>query len=174
MGVVISCFVDRKGALSLTDCANGNPHLEYLRLEFNFDLERRNIADFSEGHWPFATEQKDYKLVSEFFDQLVGTPEKLMEFAKTGHLSKASLTALLEPKIRKLFLSTCAIVEKSFTENCGASGSPCLEDGCAFEGTDETCLNAILLSEGKCLKVCVDLWVNEFKYPENRIEVWRK
>ena len=108
-----------------------------------------------------------------FFDQIVGTPEKLMEFVKTARLSKVSLAALLQPEKRQAFLGMCAVIEKEATDNCGISGSPCLEDGCAFDGTDEVCLNATLLSEGKCLRACTDVWVEMFENPKSRIEAWR-
>lgn len=114
------------------------------------------------------------RVAQDYFDQLVGTPEKLMDFAIKSNLDKATLASLLEPRIRKHFLNTCAVLEKEATDNCGAGGNTCLEDGCAFEGTDETCLNAVLLSEGKCLRECVNVWANKFRYPENRIEIWRK
>lgn len=105
--------------------------------------------------------------------ETIDSPEKLMEFVKTVHLSKASLAALLKPESQQAFLGACAVIEKEATDKCGSSGDPCLEDGCAFEGTNEVCLNAVLLSEEKCLRACTDVWVKIFENPENRIDVWR-
>jgi len=97
-----------------------------------------------------------------------------MEFVRKGNLDKASLASLLEPKIRKTFLlDICAVLEKDATNKCKNSGDTCLEDGCAFDGTDEVCLNAVLMSEGKCLKLCIDAWIYIFTSSENRIRVWR-
>ncbi len=86
-------------------------------LKFGFDLEFRRLNPFLFG--PFSVELRHDAVARNFFDQLVGTPEKLIEFVRKNQLSKTSLTALLEPRIRIMFLSVCAILEKDTTkEKC--------------------------------------------------------
>jgi len=167
MAVTISCFITMDYQVFTDPTEMDKSQCR----KYEFDLESRltiNNLNSSQRTVVFFLAAQD------FFDRLVGTPEKLMEFAKRGQLSKASLGALLEPRLRKLFLKVCADLEKLATERCGAKRDPCLEDGCAFTETDETCLNAVLISEGKCLEDCVDAWIGVFQYPKNRIEVWRK
>ena len=178
MGIIISCFVNQDKRVFIAPTMDKNQCLEY-----KYDLESRKmfntnlVAPLARGSllpsWMTHVWMYDGVAV-DFFDQLVGTPEKLIEFVKKGGLDKASLTALIDPKCRKIFLNGCVVIEKGATIDCATRKDPCLADGCAFEGTDEVCLNAVLLSEGKCLKDCINFWVAMFEYPENRIEVWRK
>jgi hypothetical protein len=165
----LACFVTEDYRLAI----EGKDDKE-LGLEYAFDLETRQMLFVGKSQPAVTRELRHDAVARNYFDQLVGTPEKLIEFAGQDRLSKASLTALLEPRIRGTFLKVCEIYERAATIACGSSGDSCLEDGCAFEGTDETCLNAILLKGGKCLKECVDIWAFKFRDSENRIEVWRR
>jgi len=158
----IPCFINNDGK-AILGCGVGADR----RPEYWFDLEQRQIVSSHKSFWD------DYNTAYIFFNRLMGTPKKLMEFAKKGQLNKVSLAVLLKLEYRQEFLGACALIEKEATDKCGAIKDPCLEDGCAFEGTDETCLNAVLLSEGKCLKACTDVWIAIFQYPQNRIETWR-
>ncbi len=164
----ISCFVSKDYRIVAND--KKDQSREY---EFYLEIRRLRIKDYLSIH-PFPVEFRHDAVARNFFDERVGTPEKLMEFVKTAHLSKAELAKLLVPEIRQMFLNVCAILEKEATDRCGSSGEPCLEDGCAFEGTNEVCLNAVLLSEGKCLKACIDIWISKFEDPKNRIDIWRR
>jgi hypothetical protein len=165
----LACFVTEDYRLAV----EGGDDKE-LGLEYVFDLETRQMLFVGKPQPSFTRELRHDAVARNYFDQLVGTPEKLIEFAGQGGLSKALLTSLLEPRIRGTFRKVCEIYERAVTVACGSGGDPCLEDGCAFEGTDETCLNAILLKGGKCLKDCVDVWALKFRDSENRIDVWRR
>ncbi len=151
MSATISCFVTKNEQV-LTDSAGVDKN---QCLEYKFDLECRILTyvnfvpdqgsllpSWMQHLWMYDRVAQDY------FDQLVGTPEKLIEFAKKGQLSEASLTTLLERRIRKMFISVCEILEKS--------------------------ADLTLSEREECFKTCVDIWVDKFRYPENRIEVWRK
>jgi hypothetical protein len=100
----------------------------------------------------------------------LGSPERLMRFAKAGHLSKFTLASLLEPDSRHRFLEACAALEKRFTEEC-AQGESCLEDGCAMDG--DVCLQAVLKGGSTFRKACAAEWIRMFKSAGNRIEAWR-
>ncbi len=178
MGATIPCFITKNGQV-FSDLKSVKD--DYC-LEYIFNLENRNfyynalrctsgqndvVPSWAQHLWMYDI------VANDFFDNIVGTPEKLMDFALKGNLDKASLVSLLEPRIRKIFLDICAVLEKEATDRCKNSGDPCLEDGCAFEGTDDVCLNAVLMSEGKCLKLCIEAWICIFTSPEDRIKVWR-
>ncbi len=165
------CFVTPDYQLALNP---NDTRYEDFCLEYIFDLENRQMCYVGKPEPELVRELRHDAVARNYFDSIVGTPEKLMEFARKDGLSKAAMTALLDPGIRQAFLTLCTIFEKGATGECGANRDPCLESGCAFEGTDETCLNAILLSQGKCLRECVDVWAYKFQDPANRIEIWRK
>ncbi|GEM_PF-3235764 len=172
MAITVSCFVSQ--GCSLFESKEIKDWLKTQCLEYQFDLELRRVFDVvMPSQYKFLAEASHLQAACHFFDKFFGTPEKLIEFTKTGQLSKIELARLLNPDMRQTFLTVCGIIEKEATDKCGSSGNSCLEDGCAFEGTDETCLNAILLSEGKCLRACTDVWVKLFENPNNRIPIWR-
>jgi hypothetical protein len=70
---------------------------------------------------------------------------------------KRSLTDLLDPDQKPTFLATCAAIEKRFTEECTASGDPCLESGCAVAG--DTCLDPLLRSAGEYRRAFCAEWL---------------
>ncbi len=174
MATTFSCFVAKNYQVFLEKGAEDNERLEY---QFNLETRGREwTADRNSkpSMIPWIPNLWYDREADRFFHLVAGSPEKLMCFVRDGHLSKTSLGVLLIPEARQRFFALCAVIEKDVTTDCGASGDPCLEDGCAFKETDEVCLNAILLSEGKCLKSCIDLWIGMFQNHENRIEVWKK
>ena len=77
--------------------------------------------------------------------------------AREGRLSKDTLAGLLEGKSRSEFLAACAQIEKRFTEECTATGDPCLDSGCALEG--EICLQPLLQDESAYLKALGAEWI---------------
>lgn len=95
-------------------------------------------------------------------------PERLAKLAVEGRVSKAALAALLATDVRSTFLAACAAAEKRFTEECTASGDPCLESGCALEG--ETCLQPLLRAGDAYYEACADEWVKLFADPRNRVD----
>lgn len=173
MEVTASCFVAKDGAVVI----GGKSFDENMRsrcLEYQFNLERRYISRVvMPSQDKFLAELFHYLKAWRFFHDCFGTPEKLIKFVKTAYWGKAELATLLDPSVRQMFLKVCGILEKEVTTKCESRGDPCLESGCSFEGTDEVCLNAVLLSEEEYLRVCVDIWISKFEKPENRIPTWR-
>lgn len=169
MDTTISCFVAKNGRVVVDNKIENVSKNQFFEYEFDLEFRRFRLIYYPKV---YIIESMHRSAARNHFDQLVGTPEKLMKFAREAKFSKDGLARLLVSEIRPSFLSVCAVLEKEATNKCGSS-DPCLEDGCAFEGTDEVCLNAVLLSEGKCLKACTDVWINNFKNPENRIEIWK-
>jgi hypothetical protein len=102
---------------------------------------------------------------------LIGTPEQLIRFAKDGRVPKAVLASALTPEKRRMFLDTCAGIERELTEKCTAKQDPCLESGCALEG--EVCLEAVLRAGDGYCKACAASWLAVFADPNNRLEAWR-
>lgn len=170
MGMTLSCFVAKNGREVRGGWVGGTVDGQYFEFEFDLEFRRSRLTYLPKSA---LMESMHWMAANVFFDLRVGTPERLMKFVETAHLSKAELAKLLIPEVGQTFLTVCAVLEKEATDKCGANNDPCLESGCAFEGTDDVCLNAVLLSEGKCLKDCTDIWVKTFENPENRIEIWR-
>jgi hypothetical protein len=103
-------------------------------------------------------------------DAQLETPEHLIELAENGELSKQALVGLLAVNKRQAFLDACAAVEKQYTDECAASGSPCLEGGCAVQG--EMCLQPLLRAEVDYHKACGRVWLTLFADPRNRVTSW--
>jgi hypothetical protein len=101
----------------------------------------------------------------------IGTPEHLIAVARQGRLPKEVLVQFLAIDKRPVYLDACGAIEKRYTEECAATGDPCLEGGCAVEG--EICLQPILRAGLDYLKGCGDEWVKLFADPRNRVEAWR-
>jgi hypothetical protein len=102
----------------------------------------------------------------------VSTPEQLIELAQKGGMTKQVLVRFLALGKRQRYLDACAALEKRYTDECAASGSPCLEGGCAVEG--ETCLEPVLRADHDYLKACGNLWAKLFTDPRNRADdCWR-
>jgi hypothetical protein len=99
------------------------------------------------------------------------TPEQLMERAAEGRFTKDELARLLAIDHRRAFLDACARVEKQFTEDCAASGEPCLESGCSVGG--EICLQPLLHAGSGYYKACAAEWLPIFRDPKNRADAPR-
>ncbi len=104
----------------------------------------------------------------------VGTPEHIIEMARQGRLSKQALARFLAPDAQKGYLQTCAAIEKRLTEACGASGDPCLESGCAFEGQDEMCLQPLINAGLSYYQACGEAFAKVFADPRNRSSAWER
>lgn len=98
------------------------------------------------------------------------TPEQLVRYATDGRLTKHALATLLTPRSRDEFLAACEVIEKKYTEECTATGDPCLESGCSLEG--EVCLQPLLRAGTEYHKACGEAWSTFFADPKNRAEVW--
>ena len=79
-----------------------------------------------------------------YWDQHVGSPDKLMTFAAEGRLTKQVLGSLLGADDALAYLDACSVIEQQYTADCAAKDDPCLESGCAVEG--EVCLEPLLQS----------------------------
>ena len=101
-------------------------------------------------------------------DQCTGTPEELMKLAEQGHLPKCVLAELLDIEHRHAYLDACAVIEKTYTEDCTATNDPCLESGCALEG--EICLQPLLGAGIEYHRACAAEWIKLFVDPRNRID----
>lgn len=112
MGATIFCFVTPDHNIDVDSTGHKD-----LRLEYVFDLENRQMYFVGRPGSAFMRELRHDAVARNYFDALVGTPEKLIEFARKGQLNKASLASLLDPRIRETFLSICAIVEKEDTDS---------------------------------------------------------
>jgi len=159
--VTIFCFVNKDGSVRFEDEKNG-----CLKYEFSLKTRMMTIE-------PLEVERslRQDAIARNHFDNLVGTPEKLMSFAQLGRLSKLELADLLSPEKKQAYLHVCAGVERALTETCTAKGEPCLENGCAVEG--EICLNALLESGEIYTVAYVSAWTYLFINPENRVSVWK-
>ena len=99
-------------------------------------------------------------------DDILDTPERLMDLATKGRLSKHALATFLAIQPRQAFLEACAAIEKKYTEQCAAANDPCLESGCSMDG--EVCLEPLARSGTEYHKACAAEWVKLFANRENR------
>lgn len=166
----IYCLVDaagrvylKDGAESYRDVATAYGLNDRECGAYRFDLTTRRLLS-DRGSTASAV------AVRAYLDARFGTPEKLIAFAQRGSVSKQTLASVLAPLNRQRYISACAAVEKRYTEDCTATGDPCLESGCAVEG--ETCLEPLMRAGIEYHKACAAEWIKEFQDPRNRIGAW--
>ena len=94
-----------------------------------------------------------------------------MRDATEGRLPKQALAALLALQPRQTFLTSCADIEKAYTNVCSTSGDPCLESGCSCEG--ETCLEPMLRAGVEYHRACGSRFASLFAVSANRDAAWR-
>jgi hypothetical protein len=100
--------------------------------------------------------------------------EQFMELAAQGQVPKDVLANMLEPASRRVYLETCAEIERRYTEACDATGDPCLESGCSMDHeAGEVCLQPLLRAESEYQKACATEWTKLFQDPKNRADSWR-
>jgi hypothetical protein len=110
------------------------------------------------------------RAVHAYWDQRVGSPDKLMTFAADGHLTKQVLGSLLGADDALAYLDACAAIERQYTADCAAKDDPCLESGCAVEG--EVCLEPLLRAGPEYQKACGAAWRIVFEDPRHRTRAW--
>ena len=171
---MIYCLVDPKGTLygdegadSFAAVAARNGLAESDCQTFRFDLATRQLLVDR------ATPAGE-RAVRSYFDEHVGTPERLMAFAEGGHLSKGVLVNLLATADRAAYLAACAALERQFTVACAGTGDTCLASGCSIDTeAGETCLQPLLNADAEYHKACGAEWSRLFRAPEHRIDTWR-
>ena len=153
-------------AASFAEVAREFGLLETECQEYRFDLSTRQLlVDRATPASAIA--------VQEDVGRHVGSPDRLMKFAKEGGLSKHALVNLLSIEQRQPYLEDCAQIERRYTEACIARNDPCLESGCSVEGEDEVCLQPLLNAGSEYHEACAAEWIKRFRVPANRIEAWR-
>ena len=174
MDGTIYCLVDTGGKVYGDDLAESHADLaahfalnESECQKYRFDVvDRRLLGDQ-------ATPPSTAVAAQAFLNQRVGTAERLMQFAGEGHLSKDVLARLLDVESRRPYLAACAAIERQYTEKCGCE-HPCLESGCSIDrAAGEACLQPLLHAGAEYQKACAAEWVDSFRSPQNRIDVWK-
>lgn len=80
--------------------------------------------------------------------------------ATEGRFDKFELEHLLPSELRPSFRDACARIEVRFTQECAATGDPCLDSGCSVVGDDhQACLQPLLRSDADYRKACGAEWV---------------
>jgi hypothetical protein len=165
----IYCLVDGSGKVYVKDGAVSHSEVaENFGLDahvcgnYRFDLAaRRLLVDR-------GTPAGD-RAARTYWDQQVGSPEKLMTFAEDGRLTKQVLGSLLDAHDVQAYLEACAVIEKQYTADCAAK-NPCLESGCAVDG--EICLEPLLSAGREYHKACGAAWSRLFEEPRHRSQAW--
>lgn len=166
----IYCLVDPRGHVYVKDGAASHSDvaasfgLDALQCgTYRYDLSaRRLLVDR-------GTPESD-RAARAYWDQQVGTPEKLMTFAAQGHLPKRVLGSLLDTDGARAYVAACTAIEKQYTVDCPAEGNTCLESGCALEG--EACLEPLMRAGAEYHKACGAAWSVLFGDPRHRIQAW--
>jgi hypothetical protein len=172
-GDSLYCLVDRRGTVHVTfsaesfaDVARQSGVSDSDCHLYSFDLTTRRLTAHR------ATPASAIAAQS-YFNQHLGTPERLMAFAEQGHLPKRALANLLSAEYRLPYLEACARIERRYTEACTASHDPCLESGCSVEGEDETCLQPLLNAGVEYYRDCASEWIKAFRTPAHRVDAWK-
>ena len=134
---------------------------------YRFDVvDRRLLTDRATPSTALAAQA--------FLNQRVGTAERLMQFAQEGHLSKDVLARLLDAESRRPYLDACAAIEREYTGECGGTNDTCLESGCSIDrAAGEACLQPLLNRSVEYHQACAAEWINLFRTPQHRIDVWK-
>lgn len=172
MESVIYCYVNAAGEVFVRDGAGSDDELaatagldESACTTYRFDLAlRRLLTD--------RGQDASDRAAREFVDTRLGTPEKLMAFAREGRLSKQTLANLLTHDERQRYLDACARIERMYTDDCAAKNDPCLASGCAVEG--EGCLEAVLNGGVGYQQACAADWIERFASRRHRVEAWQR
>jgi len=171
MDTHIYCLVDvggdvyvKDGALSHSEVAANFGLDAEVCDTYRFDLAtRRLLVDHGRPVSDLAAHA--------YWDEQVGSPEKLMTFAAAGRLTKQVLGSLLGPGDAQAYLDVCAVIERQYTADCTAKDDPCLESGCAVEG--EICLEPLLRADREYRRACGAAWKPLFEDPQHRAEAWK-
>jgi hypothetical protein len=166
----IYCLVDASGRVYVKDGAASHSEVaQHFGVDaeacdtYRFDLAARRLLVDRGGE---ASERAAFA----YWDQQLGSPEKLMTFASEGHLAKQVLGSLLSDDDAPGYLEACTIIEKRYTADCAATDDPCLESGCAAEG--EICLEPLLRAGRGYHRACAAAWRGLFENPQHRIQTW--
>lgn len=174
MDGTIYCLVDTGGKVYGDDISESYAELAaHFALNesdchtYRFDVvDRRLLTDRTTPSTALAAQA--------FLNQRVGTADRLMHFAEGGHLSKDVLARLLDVESRRPYLDACAAIERKYSEECGGKNDPCLESGCSIDcAAGEACLQPLLNHSVEYHKACAAEWINLFRTPEHRIDVWK-
>jgi hypothetical protein len=166
----IYCLVDTSGHVYVKDDAASHAEVaEHFGLDaqacdtYRFDLPARRLL-VDRGR-PTSD-----RAAQAYWEQHVGSPEKLMAFAEDGRLTKQVLGSLLGSDNALTYLDACTVIEKQYTADCAASDDLCMESGCAVEG--EVCLEPLLKAGRDYRRACGAAWRVEFEDPRHRTPAW--
>ena len=170
MDCSIYCLVDASGHVYVKDGAVSHSEVAanfgldaHACDAYRFDLAaRRLLVD--------AGSPASDRAANLYWDQHLGSPEKLMTFAAEGHLTKQAMGSLLDTDQAKAYFDACTVIEKRYTAECTGKNDPCLESGCALEG--EICLEPLLRAGREYHKACAKAWRVLFEDPHRRTTPW--
>jgi len=166
----IYCLVDGHGHVFVKDGAVS--HSE-VAANFGLDADACNAYRFDLAARRVLVDRGSPAgdpAAAAYWEQHVGSPEKLMTFAVEGHLTKQVLGSLLGAADAPAYLDACTAIEKQYTADCAASDDRCLESGCAVEG--EICLEPLLRAGSEYHAACGAAWRTLFEDPRHRSQAW--
>jgi hypothetical protein len=174
MDGTIYCLVDARGKVYVKDFAESHADVAaHFALNerdcqtYRFDLADRQLL--TDRATPASA-----NAAQTYLNQRVGTPERLMQFAEDGHVSKGVLANLLDVEARQPYLEACAAIEQKYTKECAAKKDPCLESGCSIDqAAGEVCLQPLLNAGVEYHKACAAEWTKLFRRPQNRVDAWK-
>jgi hypothetical protein len=172
MNCNIYCLVDVNGHVYVKDGAASHSEVAasfgldpHLCETYRFDLAARRLL-VDRGR-PASD-----RAALVYWEQQVGSPERLMNFAAEGHLTKQLLGSFLGAEDAEAYLDACTVIEKRYTADCTSKNDPCLESGCALEG--EVCLEPLLTAGLDYHKACAAAWRILFEDPRHRTQAWMR
>jgi hypothetical protein len=166
----IYCLVDASGHIYVKDGAVS--HAE-VGARFGLDPQECDTYRFDLAARRLLVDRgrpASDRAAHAYWDEHVGSPEKLMAFAAEGHLTKQILGSLLGTNEALAYLDACTVIEKQYTAACAASDDLCMESGCAAEG--EVCLEPLLRAGCEYHRACGEAWRILFEDPHHRTGAW--
>jgi hypothetical protein len=156
MNCNLYCLIDAAGQVYVKDGARSHSEVAanfglnaQLCDSYRFDLAVRHV-------WVDHGRPASERVAHAYWDQRVGSPEKLMTFAAEGRLTKHVLKTLLGRVDAATYLEACTATEEQKTADCAPNDAPCLE---SREGVEYH-------------SACAAIWRTLFEDPRRRIKIW--
>ena len=177
---MISCLVGKDVRVYAKDGLHSHSEIsrafgisEDQCLKYEFILRVRELfQDFNMDHAPFDAKASHDRAAQRFFDECASTPEKFIAFVERGNFNKNVLIELLTEPARGAYYRA----EESASEAYNRATTFALKvyDKVMSSVAADEAYNEARASALEALnRAMVSAWIELFKNPKNRIEIWR-
>ena len=168
-------------------------------LKYEFTLRVRELfQDFNMDHAPFDAKASHDRAAQRFFDECASTPERLIAFVERGNFDENVLSSLLtrsahikysdaKTSARKALNETLAPTFEEYRKTRTSSDeafnkikAEAQEENKAYNEAKESerkayeaYVEVMKPADKAYMKTMVSAWIELFKNPKNRIEIWK-